>query len=88
MEMGGWRNLQGTHLKFGKRETASETHAVPVDEREQVAVPLDLLRFLREPVLAEPALGAELARVGAPVCRSRVHAADGHGDLLALGDGD
>ena len=61
---------------------------MPVDKGEQMAVPLDLLRLLREPVLVEPALGAELARVGAPERDSRIHAADGHGDFLALGDGD
>ena len=77
-----------THLELCQREAAPETHAVPVDEGEQMAVPLDLLRLLREPVFVEPALGAELARVGAPERDSGVHATDGHCDFLTLGDGD
>ena len=49
---------------------------------------LDRLRPPRDAVRVEPALGPELARVGAPERGGRVHVPDRHGHLLALADGD
>lgn len=59
-----------------------------VDEREEVPMPLHLLRLLRQPVLVQPPLRLELARVGAPELRRGVDVVDWDRDLLALGDCD
>ena len=72
------------HLELSKREPAPEAHARAVDEREQVAVALDLLRLAREARRVQPALGAERARVRAPDRRRRVHVPDWHADLLTF----
>ena len=76
------------YLELSERESASEAHARAVDEREEVAVALDLLRLLGQARGVEPALGAELARVGAPDRRRGVHVCDRDGDLLAFADDD
>ena len=49
---------------------------------------LDLLCLLRQARLVDPALGAELARVGAPDRRRGVHVRDRNSDFLALADDD
>lgn len=77
-----------THLELGEGEAAAEAHARAVDEGEQVAVALHLLRLLGDAVVCEPALGAELARVCAPERCGDVDGADGHRHVLPGADGD